>query len=89
MRATVYLRWRIVQEGMRTMQDGTKWSLVIFVLISSINMLGLAVDEILERQGIPTITDYVRQHPLWAVPILLMQMIATLALAFHFWGVKS
>lgn len=68
------------------MFNGTKWALVIFVFVCSVNMLGLAIDEILDRQGMPTITQYVRAHPLWGVPIIAFNMIATIAIAFHLWG---
>lgn len=71
------------------MFNGTKWSLVIFVLVCSINMLGLAIDEILERQGLITITDFVRAHPIWGVPIIAFQMIATIAISFHLWGASK
>jgi hypothetical protein len=67
-------------------QNGVKWSLFIFVVICGVNMLGLALDELLERQGSRTISDHVRSHPWLGIPIVLLQACATVALAYHFWA---
>lgn len=75
-----------MSKGVRTMHNGTKWSLVIFILVCSINMLGLAVDEALKSEGLTSITDHVRAHPWLGIPIVLLQAIATVCLAYHFWA---
>lgn len=56
------------------------------MVICSVNMAGLAVDEILEREGMETITQFIREYPIVGVPVILLQMIAVIALAFHLWG---
>lgn len=70
------------------MPVGTTWALVIFVVICALNAVALIVDDALREYGYTTFTDHVRRNPLLGVPLVALQAMATIALAYHLWVSK-
>ncbi len=68
------------------MSDRDPSGLVLFVVVTLANVLGLLVDGWLSYRGQATISDHVRQHPILGVPIVLWQLVGAAGLCWHFWG---
>ncbi len=66
--------------------DPRTCAIVIFVVVVAANLGGLIVDNTLAINNCPTISHYVWRHWWIGVPVILLQVVGMVALAYHFWG---
>lgn len=77
--------------GTRALSKHTKEHMppttAIYVFISCVvlNVFGLLLDVLLYLAGLTTITETVREHHIVGVPLVLLQAVAVVSLAIHFW----
>ena len=59
--------------------------LVIFIVVVTLDIIGLLMSYLLYLAGAPTITDYARANWLFGLTIIFLQYVGVTALSLHFW----
>lgn len=65
--------------------DISNAALTVFVTTEIVNLAALAVDYILIKDGLPSITEVSTKYPAIGIAILLFETISPISLGVHFW----
>lgn len=63
--------------------DISNSALTVYVAVEAINLAGLAVDYLIIKDGLPSITEISTKYPIIGLGVILFQTISPISLGLH------